>query len=70
MDASATLEEHLPDLQSVFNRLTAHWIVIDSNKRLFGVSELDLLGHHINQHGVTSLPEIVQAIRNFCQPQS
>lgn len=68
--ASATPEQHLQDLRSVFERLATHGIPINPNKCLFGVNELDFLGHHINQHGITSLPEKVQAIRDFLQPQS
>ena len=54
----------------VFERLATHGIVINPNKCLFGVNELDFLGHHIDQHGITPLSEKVQAIRDFPQPQS
>ena len=67
--ASATPEEHLQDLRTVFERLTAHGIVINPNKCLFGVNELDFLGHHIDKQGITPLPEKVQAIHDFPQPQ-
>ena len=68
--ASATPEQHLQDLRSVFERLATHGIVINPNKCLFGVNELDFLGHHIDQHGITPLSEKVQAVRDFPQPQS
>ena len=68
--ASATPEQHLQDLHSVFERLSSHGIVINPNKCLFGVHELDFLGHHIDQHGITPLPEKVQAVRDFPQPQT
>ena len=68
--ASSTPEEHLKHLRIVFECLTAHGIVINPNKCLFGGNELDFLGHHIDQHGITPLPEKVQAIRDFPQPQS
>ena len=68
--ASPTPEQHLKDLRMVFERLSAHGIVINPNKCVFGVPELDFLGHHINHHGITPLPEKVQAIRDFPQPQS
>ena len=68
--ASATPEQHLQDLRTVFERLAAHGIVINPNKCLFGVTELDFLGHHIDQHGITPLPAKVQAVRDFPQPQS
>ena len=53
----------------VFERLSSHGIVINPNKCLLGVKELDFLGHHIDQHGITPLPEKVQAVRDFSQPQ-
>ena len=68
--ASATPEQHLQDLRSVFERLSSHGIVINPNKCLLGVKELDFLGHHIDQHGITPLPEKVQAVRDFPQPQT
>ena len=68
--ASATPEQHLQDLRSVFERLATHGIVINPNKCLFGVNELDFLGHHIDQHGITPLSEKVQAVSDFPQPQS
>ena len=68
--ASATPEEHLRHLRTVFDRLSTHGIVVNPNKCLFGVTELDFLGHHINRHGITPLPEKVQVVRDFPQPQS
>ena len=68
--ASPTPEQHLRDLRTVFQRLTSHGIIINPNKCRLGVSDLDFLGHHINRHGLTPLPEKVQAVRDFPQPQS
>ena len=68
--ASATPEEHLRLLRIVFERFAMHGIVINPNKCLFGVAELDFLGHHIDQHGITPLPEKVKVVRDFPQPQS
>ena len=68
--ASATPEQHVNDLRTVIECLSAHGIIINPNKCVFGVPELDFLGHHIDKHGITPLPEKVQAIRDFPQPQS
>ena len=68
--ASSTPEQHLEDLRTVFERLSTHGIVINPNKCIFGVPELDFLGHHIDCNGITPLPEKVQAIRDFPQPQT
>ena len=67
---SPTPEQHLRDLRSVFERLATHDIVFNPNKCLFGVKEMDFLGHHITPQGITPLPEKVQAVQDFPQPQS
>ena len=68
--ASPTPEQHLEDLRTVFARLASHGIVINPNKCLLGVTHLDFLSHHIDSHGISPLPEKVQAVRDFPQPQS
>ena len=68
--ASATPEEHLTHLRAVFERLTQHGIVINPNKCLFGASELDFLGHHIDCNGITPLQDKVQVIHDFPQPDT
>lgn len=68
--ASSSPEQHLHDLRSVFQRLTARGIVINPNKCLFGVPSLEFLGHQIDSKGISPLPEKVKAVREFPQPQS
>ena len=52
-----------------FYHLTMHGIVINPNKCLLGVTELNFLGHHIDRQSITPLPETVQAVRDFPLPQ-
>ena len=68
--ASSNPEQHLQDLRTVFDRLTMYGIVINPNKCLLGVTELSFLGHRIDRQGITPLPEKVEAVRDFPQPQS
>ena len=68
--ASATPEEHLEHLHTVFERLTANGIVVNPNKCVFGVEELDFLGHHIDRKGITPLQGKVQTVLDFPQPTS
>ncbi len=68
--ASNNPEQHLLNLQTVFERLSTHGVVINPNKCVFGAAKLDFLGHRINRQGVTPLPQKVQAIRDFPQPKS
>ena len=54
-------------------RLQLHWDCFSSSGCLvcvFGVPDLDFLGHHIDRHGITHLHEKVQTIRDFPKPQS
>ncbi len=54
-------DQHLKDLQ------TANGVVDNPNKCLLGVTSLDFLdflGHHIDQHGSTPLPDKVQAAQS------
>ena len=60
----------LQHIRLVFERLSEHGIVINPYKCLFGVAELDFLGHHLNSKGVIPLQNKVQAVRDFPLPQS
>ena len=68
--ASSSPEEHLQHLQSVLERLAEHGIVINVAKSLFGVAELDFLGHRVNAMGIHPLETKVQAIRDFPLPNT
>lgn len=67
---SATPEEHLNHLRTVFQHLSQYGIFINPNKCTFGVSELEFLSHHVNHNGITPLPDKVQAVRDFSTPNS
>ena len=60
--ASPNEEEHLRHVRLVFERLSEHGIVINPHKCIFGVPELDFLGHRINCNGITPLQDKVQAV--------
>ena len=45
--ASTTPKEHLQDLKSVFECFASHGFVIDPNKCIFVVDQLDFLGHKL-----------------------
>ena len=49
--ASTSLEEHKTHLRQVLQRLSDHGMVINPAKCVFGVSELDFLGHHMSEQG-------------------
>ena len=57
--ASSSSEEHLSHLEQLFKRLDEYGIVINPKKCVFGVPELDFLGHHVDCQGITPLPDKV-----------
>ena len=68
--ASSTHEQHIQDLKAVFTRLSAHGILINPNKCQFATPSLTFLGHHIDCHGISPVPEKVKAVNDFPQPQT
>ena len=68
--ASSSREEHEFHLRQLFDRLRKFGVVVNLNKCLFGQTELDFLGHRINDAGVSPLPDKVAAIRQCSIPTS
>jgi len=60
--AISSPEEHLEHLHFVFQRLEKHGININVPKRRFGMSELDVLDHHVDVNGIRPLEAIVQVM--------
>jgi len=67
---SNTEDEHRGHLQAVFNRLRRAGLAANADKCLFGVPNLDFLGHHIQASGITPLPDRVVAIKSHPEPQN
>ena len=66
--ASKNSAEHLTHVRQVFERLSQHGIVINSQKSVLGASSLKFLGHFVDKDGIRPLPEKVEAIRIFPKP--
>ena len=66
--ASKDTKEHELHLRQLFQRIQEYGLVINVAKCQFGREGIDFLGHRVTQHGITPLPEKVEAIRNFEQP--
>nr|VZI43255.1 unnamed protein product [Spirometra erinaceieuropaei] len=67
---SSSTEEHASHLRQIFDRFQQHGLQLNVNKCIFDVSSLDFLGHHVNQHGITSLLKKVQSILSFPVPET
>ena len=66
--ASETEEEHLQDLEALFQRLKQYGLQVNEDKCEFGKPELTFLGHRINKDGIMPLPEKVEAISKMPRP--
>ena len=66
--ASESATEHKEHLRVLFDRLEEHGLVVKKEKCLFGVSEIDFLGHQVDSNGIRPLPTKVKAIADFPTP--
>ena len=67
---SKTFEEHLVNLQEVFDAINVHGLKIKAKKCLLVMKEITFLGHKLNRYGVKPAEQKVQAITNWPAPTS
>ncbi|KAK3760795.1 hypothetical protein RRG08_062809 [Elysia crispata] len=67
--ASHSPREHSQHLRQIFTLLPSNGLVINRPKCIFGVDELDFLGHHVSSRGIAPLAERVSALRNSGAPK-
>jgi hypothetical protein len=65
---STTMEQHLHQLQQVFNILQHHKLLLKKSKCTFAQSQLEYLGHIISAQGVATDPQRIQAVQNWNTP--
>jgi len=63
--ASTSEEKHLSDLRALFTRLSQHGLIINPAKFLFGVFDIDFLGHRGTKGRAAPLPVTVEAVAEF-----
>lgn len=68
--ASENETEHLKHLRLLFARLDEYGIVLNLNKCIFGQTDIQFLGFHINQHGTKPIESRVNAILNYPLPDT
>ena len=68
--ASRDIKENQDHLLQVFERRAHFGLKIIISKCDFAVSNLNFLGHMIDEQGISPVPENVTAIQNFPQPTS
>ena len=65
---SSSHAEHLQHLRTVFQLLVDNHLRISPEKCQFAVPEIDFLGHHIDNAGITPRAQKVEAIAQFEKP--
>ncbi|GJP55984.1 hypothetical protein CLOM_g15021, partial [Closterium sp. NIES-68] len=65
---SKTREQHLKDLEAVFQRLQQHQLITKGSKCEFLKQELEFLGHVISTEGIRIDPKKLQAIQEWKPP--
>ena len=66
--ASSSEAEHEHHLRLVLERLKEHGMVLNREKCLLGVAEIDYLGHRITASGISPMPQRVAAIKEHAKP--
>ncbi|GFV82441.1 retrovirus-related Pol polyprotein from transposon 17.6 [Trichonephila clavipes] len=67
---SENAEEHRSHLRTIFQRLSSCGLKLNISKCVFGVTELIFLGHLITPDGIKPLPDKVQAVLDYKQPET
>ncbi|GFU15042.1 hypothetical protein TNCV_3702281 [Trichonephila clavipes] len=67
---SENAEQHRSHLRTIFQRLSSYGLKLNISKCVFGVTELIFLGHLITPDGIKPLPEKVQAVLDYKQPET
>ena len=65
----SSLDDHLKDLEKVFERLAAYGMHLKPEKCLFCRSEVPFLGNVVSKEGVRPDPKKVEAIKNLEKPK-
>ncbi|GFS85002.1 retrovirus-related Pol polyprotein from transposon 17.6 [Trichonephila clavipes] len=67
---SENAEEHRSHLRTIFQRLSSYGLKLNISKCVFGVTKLIFLGHLITPDGIKPLPDKVQAVLDYKQPET
>ena len=65
---SPTWEQHLLDLEQVFDRLSRHLLFVKPHKCCFGADSLQYLGHVVTRDGLKPSTKHIDAVREFPTP--
>ncbi|CAF4531871.1 unnamed protein product [Rotaria sp. Silwood2] len=66
---SPTFEQHVTDLEKVFQALRSANLTLKASKCQFCRREMRYLGHIITQNGIKPDPDLIKSVTNFPQPK-
>ena len=66
---SCTFEEHLKELETVFQKLSEANVTLKSSKCVIASSEVDFLGYRLSAEGIKPQERLVTAITDFKSPE-
>ncbi|CAF4673584.1 unnamed protein product, partial [Rotaria socialis] len=66
---SPTFEQHIIDLEKVFQALQSANLTLKASKCQFCRREMRYLGHIITQNGIKPDPDLIKSVTNFPQPK-
>lgn len=66
--ASESEEQHMDHLRIIFNRLKQYSLVLNTNKSVFGQTQVKFLGYLVSHEGTLPLPDRVTDILQYQKP--
>jgi hypothetical protein len=67
---SKTLSDHERDVRAVLQRLRDAGLCAKASKCELFMEEIEFLGHHVGRNGLRVMPDKVEAVRKWPQPQN
>lgn len=67
---SKSFDQHLLDLEEVFQRFQAANIKLKPSKCLFAKKQVEFLGHIVSSDGISPNPNKIAAVKDFPKPQN
>lgn len=66
----STKEEHDRRVEALLERMKEYEILLNQNKCIFGVKELEFLGHVMNEYGIRPTESRIAAVKSFREPKT
>ena len=67
---SATVDDHLLSLRTVFDKLREAGITLKLDKCVFACEQIDFIGYNVSKEGVRPQKALTEAIENFARPET